>query len=238
MGLAHSPRIVTDGLVVALDAGNTKSYPGSGSTLYDLSGKDNDFTATTTSTASDATAGTVYDHDNSTVATLNITPNINHEVWSMMFWVRSTGTTPSNYRNILALQDTSSIPVYFYNFDTRETTNCRVLGYQKHYDGSVSNNQWMTREFNTNSAEWLAGDWFCFGVSHNNTAFRNYKNGQLLSTQTQTLDVTGYGDIDRIRINTNSDNTVRMGPLLVYDRVLTDAEFEQNFNALRGRFGI
>jgi hypothetical protein len=37
MGLAHSPRIVTDGLVVALDAGNTKSYPGSGSTLYDLS---------------------------------------------------------------------------------------------------------------------------------------------------------------------------------------------------------
>ena len=238
MGLAHSPRIVTDGLVVALDAGNTKSYPGSGSTLYDLSGKDNDFTATTTSTASDATAGTVYDHDNSTVATLNITPNINHEVWSLMFWVRSTGTTPSSYRNILALQDTSSIPGYFYNFDTRETTNCRVLGYQKHYDGSVSNDQWMTRDFNTNSAEWLAGDWFCFGVSHNNTAFRNYKNGQLLSTQTQTLDVTGYGDIDRIRINTNSDNTVRMGPVLVYDRVLTDAEFEQNFNAHRGRFGI
>ena len=28
MGLAHSPRIVTDGLVLALDAGNTKSYPG------------------------------------------------------------------------------------------------------------------------------------------------------------------------------------------------------------------
>ena len=26
MGLAHSPRIVTDGLVLALDAGNIKSY--------------------------------------------------------------------------------------------------------------------------------------------------------------------------------------------------------------------
>ena len=32
MGLAHSPRIVTDELVLALDAGNTKSYPGSGTT--------------------------------------------------------------------------------------------------------------------------------------------------------------------------------------------------------------
>ena len=237
MAVGYNPRIVTDGLVVALDAGNTKSYPGSGSTLYDLSGKDNDFTATTTSTVSDATAGTVYDHDNSTVATLNITPNINHEIWSVMFWVRSTGTTPSNYRAILALQDTSSIPGYFYNFDTRTTTNSYVLGYQKHYDGSVSNNQWMTRAFMT-ASEWSSEQWFCIGVSHNSTAFRNYKNGQLLSTQTQTLDVTGYSDIDRIRINNNNDNTVRMGPVLVYDRVLTDAEFEQNFNAHRGRFGI
>ena len=41
MGLAHSPRIVTEGLVLALDAGNTKSYPGSGTTWTDLSGKGN-----------------------------------------------------------------------------------------------------------------------------------------------------------------------------------------------------
>ena len=36
MGLEHSPLIVTDGLVVYLDAGNTRSYPGSGNTAYDL----------------------------------------------------------------------------------------------------------------------------------------------------------------------------------------------------------
>ena len=48
MGLAHSPRIVTDGLVLALDAGNTKSYPGSGATWTDLSGKENDATLTDT----------------------------------------------------------------------------------------------------------------------------------------------------------------------------------------------
>ena len=45
MGLAHSPRIVTDGLILALDAANTKSYPSSGgSTWYDLSGKGNNGT--------------------------------------------------------------------------------------------------------------------------------------------------------------------------------------------------
>lgn len=41
MGLNHSPRIVTNGLVVYLDAANRRSYPGSGSTWYDLSGLDN-----------------------------------------------------------------------------------------------------------------------------------------------------------------------------------------------------
>lgn len=35
------PHIVTDGLVLSLDAANTKSYPGSGTTWYDLSGNAN-----------------------------------------------------------------------------------------------------------------------------------------------------------------------------------------------------
>jgi hypothetical protein len=40
----HSPKIVTDGLVLMLDAANPKSYPGSGTTWYDLSGNNFDFT--------------------------------------------------------------------------------------------------------------------------------------------------------------------------------------------------
>jgi hypothetical protein len=41
MGFYRGPHIVTDGLVLSLDAGNTKSYPGSGTTWYDLSGNGN-----------------------------------------------------------------------------------------------------------------------------------------------------------------------------------------------------
>ena len=32
------PNVVTDGLVLYLDAGNTKSYPGTGTVWYDVSG--------------------------------------------------------------------------------------------------------------------------------------------------------------------------------------------------------
>ena len=38
MGTIYGPNFVTDGLVLCLDAANTRSYPGSGSTWTDLSG--------------------------------------------------------------------------------------------------------------------------------------------------------------------------------------------------------
>ena len=43
MTVYGGPDIVTDGLVSHLDAANTKSYPGSGSTWYDLSGNNRNF---------------------------------------------------------------------------------------------------------------------------------------------------------------------------------------------------
>ena len=44
MALHYSPRIVTDGLVLALDAADKNSYPGTGTTWYDLSGNNKHFT--------------------------------------------------------------------------------------------------------------------------------------------------------------------------------------------------
>ena len=41
MSLNHSPAIVTDGLVLCLDAANPRSYPKSGTTWSDLSGNGN-----------------------------------------------------------------------------------------------------------------------------------------------------------------------------------------------------
>jgi hypothetical protein len=44
MAISHSPRIVRDGLVLALDAADRNSYPGSGTTWNDLSGNGRNFT--------------------------------------------------------------------------------------------------------------------------------------------------------------------------------------------------
>jgi hypothetical protein len=231
MGIAYNPRIVTDGLRVSYDTGNVKCYPGSGNTLFSLNGTE-DASTTTIATATDATAGTILNHNSSTAITVNLSPNVNHEVWSMMLWVRSTGTTPSNYRNIVRLEQTGG-PGYFYIIDTRQTTNTYVLGVQKDYYV----NSWYTYDFN-NQTQWTAQGWWCIGVSHNNTVFKSYVNGDLKNTQTQTRSVVDYTNLTQIRINPSSGNTVYMGPLFFYDKILTDDEFKQNFNATRGRFGI
>ena len=44
MGAFGGPDIITDGLVLALDAGSERSYPGTGTSWYDLSGNNFDFT--------------------------------------------------------------------------------------------------------------------------------------------------------------------------------------------------
>ena len=46
MALSHSPSIITDSLILCLDAANTKSYPGSGTVWTDLSGNGNNVTLT------------------------------------------------------------------------------------------------------------------------------------------------------------------------------------------------
>ena len=59
MSLLHSPKIVTNGLVLCLDAANRKSYPGSGNIWRDLSGNGNNGTLTNGPTFSSANGGSI-----------------------------------------------------------------------------------------------------------------------------------------------------------------------------------
>ena len=55
MGVAYNPSIITDGLVLALDAANKKSYSGSGTSITDLT--NNNTTATLNGTHSFSSEG-------------------------------------------------------------------------------------------------------------------------------------------------------------------------------------
>ena len=85
MGLFHSPSLVMNGLVLCLDAGNTKSYPGSGTTWTDISRNGNTGTLTNGPTYSSANGGhIVFDGSNDYVSLssgISSTDNLTYEAW-------------------------------------------------------------------------------------------------------------------------------------------------------------
>ena len=75
MAVGYNPKIITDGLVLCLDAGNTKSYPGSGTSWSDLSGQGNTGTLVNGPTYSSADGGSiVFDgsNDYGSLSSLNL----------------------------------------------------------------------------------------------------------------------------------------------------------------------
>jgi len=233
MAVNYNPSIATNGLVVCLDADNPKSYPGTGNTLFNVSGTTANGTATTITTADLSVIGQVLNYNTSTAVTSTFASPINHESWSLIYWLRSTGLTSSNYRGVIQLIEPNAPFGYFFNVDTRETTNSYILAYQKNF----LVDDWLVYGYMT-AAQWAAQGWWCLGVSHNYGVFKFYTNGALANTQTQTRNVAGYGDLTSMRLNYSTGNTVYLGPVQFYQTVLSDQQFNQNFQALRGRFGI
>ena len=72
MGLSHAPRVITDGLVLGLDAANTRSYVGSGTTWTDLIGSNNGTLTNGPTYSSDRGGAIVFDGSNDYVNALSL----------------------------------------------------------------------------------------------------------------------------------------------------------------------
>lgn len=84
MGINYSPKIVTDGLVLYLDAANPKSYPGTGTTWYDLSGYGEHGTILTGVTHDSSNKGSFNFNGNDQIITTSfnqILPNMTWDAW-------------------------------------------------------------------------------------------------------------------------------------------------------------
>jgi len=216
--LAHSPRIVTDGLVLCLDAGNTKSYPGSGTTWTDLSGNGNNGTLTNGPTYSSSNGGSlVFDGVNDFVDISNSFQVSTSQVYSALFWIYKTSTSINNASMILSGGyggDVDGIIIYTEDYLTANDTGI-VSG-----NGSVSaiyyNGISQPEGTNFNLNEWI--HIAVTGISVNSIDGANHNIGR----------------------NNNGTNHFKgnIATTQIYNRALTASEVQQNFNALRGRFSI
>jgi hypothetical protein len=213
---------VTSGLVLALDAANRKSYPGSGTTWNDLSGLGNNgtFSQTPTFTNNAITFSP-------TTATMGNSGNTNSYMYCCEFWINLSSTV------------TSSTPgANFFNYDNNTQGYCNfgaatifVTGETLVFISRIASTYYRTAIKDNINAGWnhIVFNW-------ETTNYQFYINNSLKTM----YDGDGvYAHTPLIYLNNFSINYAGdISFVKVYNRTLTSAEITQNYNALRGRFGI
>ena len=220
MALSHSPSIVTDGLVLCLDAGNPKSYPGSGTTWTDLSGNGNNGSLENGVGYNSGNGGSlVFDGVDDTVNfTYDLRSDWTYECWALhntVFGFAFLGQGPTTLR--------SGLHIWF-----RDGSNLRFGMYSNDIDAL---------SLTTSTGVWYH---YCFTYNHSTFLKQIYRNGvQLTGTPQQTQ--TSYIGTGTVRIGATYSSVGayangRIASSKLYTRVLTPQEIQQNYNALKGRF--
>jgi hypothetical protein len=228
--LAADSPIVTSGLVLLLDAGNTESYPGSGTTWTDLSGNGNHGTLTSGPTYSSANRGSlVFDGIDDYVidsSTTNIP--VGSSSRTIEFWVYPKGDT--NVFVVLGPGGVGSTQIYsvqFYNIG-----GTRYL----FTDAITANNQTISGAQLPTLNAW---NHIVFGNSGQDYFY--YVNGVLQKSGTFPANLNTVGQKYLIGKRTDyASNTMNanMARVSIYNIALSEAEITQNFNALRHRYGV
>jgi hypothetical protein len=219
MGISGGPDIIQDGLVLALDASDKNSYPGSGTAWTDMSGNNNSGSLVNGPTFNSATGGSiVFDGTNDRVST----PFKPSGYRSYFIWVR--------YNIITGLSNGYSLT------GTQEVNAYNYIG--------ISNGGYFYYYFGTNGQEVTStilnpNTWYYQGITLSNDGFaRAYLNGNLISTLSSGVGNTSTSEFSVGCINQNHFINGNISSVTQYNRTLSASEILQNYNAQKSRFNL
>ena len=219
--------IVQSGLMLNLDAGVSSSYPGTGTTWTDLSGNGRNGTLTnmdgTNFNSSLGRGSLSFDGSDEFVVCTGsaiVTTAATFIVWMYR------GVFADPYDGILFSRGTNTTGIHF-----------QVAGMLAYTWNDASNT------YNWGSGLTIPGAWCMCAVSVTSSAATAYlcqASGITNSTNTVSHSST---TLDDIKVGKDDANESRyylgsIAQALIYNRALTAAEIQQNFNATRSRFGL
>jgi len=226
------PAIVTSGLILNLDAGFTPSYPTTSTTWYDVGSSGNNGTLTNGPTYSSANGGSiVFDGiDDYGIIPSNSAWNYNNNI-TLEAWVMVTSST-SHYQGIFGPFAQSPSPYTGFNFSVNSGTNKFAF-----LVGGTGGSAYYVQQNNTYSLN----TWYhLVGVINNGTSIL-YVNGVLQNDSTSMTVSSAIGPFMMGKFYDNINDYYFGGRIAIgrfYNRVLTQSEITQNFNAQKGRFGL
>ena len=228
---------VTDGLVLNLDAGNSDSYSGSGTTWTDLSGQGNNATLTDGPTYNSADGGYIeFDGTDDYGYSPSFTSD--NRTYTIEVWFK---TSTASGKSFIAVNNSTTGSVSNYDRMIYIGTDGKLrFG---HYDGSV---EVTTDTITTNDNNWhhAVGTW-------DGGNLKLYRDNNLVSTNSGANASTDNGTrywIIAGRRNagwpSGSSSSVHYTPVdisvarIYWGKSLTASEVTQNFDALKGRYGL
>ena len=234
MSAYSGPEIVEDGLIFSIDAANSKCF-GSGDT-----------------TCVNMITGGLVTGANGTPGGGTQTPNAanfpayNSEAGGVFDFVGGKGM---NVEEDLGSHSTLALEMWYYknSASTQYFTDARNNGGQWFLSNYVSRNinytSSLTYNFDTSysaSNPAFINRWQHMVVTSDAGGSKLYIDG---TERTPIVSASIDEDIGKnfrigTRYTTSTEWTGKMGPIRIYNRILTAEEVQQNFNAIRGRYGI
>ena len=233
MGISYNPKTVTDGLILCLDAANPKSYPGSGTTWTDLSGRGHHATFTNLA----AFNGTYFSFDG-----VNDYATIDSGLETTIDGLSEfTLTGLVNYR---FFEHVDNIVGWGNANGTGSPLISKTLGFYNH-SGNLRPCYGSSAVFGTSAT--MVDKWVFLVSRYDSTTIYADMFGKVTNSNQHTITSTptwknihgqGYsitiGKTSYFARYSECDISLIQG----YNRKLTDEECLQNFNACRGRFEI
>jgi hypothetical protein len=225
MAFNYSPKIVTEGLVLALDAANTKSYPGSGTTWTDLSRGGNNGTLVNGPTFNSGNGGSIVFDGVDDYANCGIPLTFTNS-FTLSFFIK---TIYSGVKLIFGMYNGSGADWWIGTL-SNGTLNFSFGSPSKRDIATttvVSDGLWRlsTCVYNKNTNSIFI---YLNGVLQNSS-------NSLPSTVNQpggNMTIGRFGDAAGFNWNGNLSN------FQLYNRALSAQEILQNYNATKTRFGL
>ena len=216
--------IINSGLVLNLDASNNSSYPGSGTTWYDLSGNGNHVTMQNSGNI-DWNAGGYFTLTSSGYFSKATTTNLPlaNSPYNLSVWVK----LPSNWGN----QGFISIGNEGYNYQLNGFRTNGTNGY---------NHSWWGSDLAPNNGNLSpTTSWFNAVAQFNGTTRSIWINGVQLTSDSPGSIHNVTSSLLKIGLTTGSEYlNGDIGQALIYNRALSSAEIIQNYNIGASRFGL
>jgi hypothetical protein len=240
MSTNYSPKIVTSGLVLCLDAGNGKSFVSGSTTWFDLSRNGNNGTLTNGPTYNTASNGSIVFDGIDDNALLGDVLDLGTNDLTINVWAYKTAATVGDH--YLVSKSRAAAQNYRYGFGYTSAQKIAAF-FQGNGGADINPSGSSTIPLNT----WHMATM----VATRSSSIKIYLNG-VPETLGSSATISQWNALDfqsnnpfRLGSYTSSDNTTpnllfagRIAVAQVYFRSLSDAEVLQNYNATRKRFGL